>query len=93
LQALKQATVATRGSNFRAVRTFASTMQIVGNAKNVSAPGQIANYNVEQLRKEMAAADGGRGVSAYIIPTEDPHMVRLSDLSACHYLRIPMFAT
>ena len=68
-------------------------MQVVGDATNVSAPGKIANYIVEQLRKEMAAADGGRGISAYIIPTEDPHMVRLSDLSACHYLRISMFAT
>lgn len=26
------------------------------------------------LRKLMAEADGGRGVDAYIIPTEDPHM-------------------
>ena len=89
MQALKQAAVATRRSNCRAVRTFASTMQVVGNGTEVSAPGKIANYNVEQLRKEMAAADGGRGVSAYIIPSEDPHMVRLSDLSACHYLRMP----
>ncbi len=67
-------------------------MQVVGNATEVSAPGKIANYKVEQLRKEMAAADGGRGVSAYIIPSEDPHMVRLLDLSACHYVRIPLFA-
>jgi len=86
LQALKQAAAATRRSNCRAVRTFASTMQVVGDGTEVSAPGKIANYNVEQLRKEMAAADGGRGVSAYIIPSEDPHMVRLSDLGACHYL-------
>ena len=26
------------------------------------------------LRAAMAAADGGRGVSAYLVPTEDPHM-------------------
>ncbi|KAL0020575.1 hypothetical protein WJX77_005157 [Trebouxia sp. C0004] len=73
-KALKQAAVTNRRSNFRAVRTFASTMQVVGVATDVSAPGKIANYKVEQLRKEMAAADDGRGVSAYIIPTEDPHM-------------------
>ncbi|KAL3145608.1 hypothetical protein ABBQ32_003156 [Trebouxia sp. C0010 RCD-2024] len=29
---------------------------------------------VEELRKLMAAADGGRGVQAYIIPSEDTHM-------------------
>lgn len=27
------------------------------------------------LRQQMAAADGGAGVDAYIIPSEDPHMV------------------
>jgi hypothetical protein len=27
------------------------------------------------LRAAMAAADGGRGVDAFIIPTEDSHMV------------------
>ena len=26
------------------------------------------------LRKEMKKADGGKGVDAYIIPTEDAHM-------------------
>ncbi|KAA6418050.1 MAG: putative Xaa-Pro aminopeptidase P-like [Trebouxia sp. A1-2] len=73
-KALKQAAVAIRRSNCRAVRTFASTMQAVGDPTEVSAPGKIANDKVEQLRKEMAVADGGKGVSAYIIPTEDPHM-------------------
>ncbi len=28
------------------------------------------------LRQQMAAAEGGKGVDVYIIPTEDPHMVR-----------------
>lgn len=93
MQGLKQAAVTSRRNNFRAVQTFARTMQVVGDATIVSAPGKTADYNVEQLRKEMAAADGGRGVSAYIIPSEDPHMVRLSDLSVCHYLRSSMFAT
>lgn len=30
------------------------------------------------LRAAMAAADGGDGVDAYLVPTEDPHMVRES---------------
>lgn len=48
--------------------------------------GQTANPMVDHLRKEMAAADGGRGVSAYIIPTEDPHMVKLSKLATMHVI-------
>jgi hypothetical protein len=31
---------------------------------------------VEALRAEMRVADGGQGIDAYIIPSEDPHMVR-----------------
>lgn len=49
-------------------------MQVVEDSKAVSAPDQGADYKVDQLRKEMAAADGGKGVHAYIIPSEDPHM-------------------
>lgn len=36
------------------------------------------DLKVEALREQMRAADGGRGVDAYIIPSEDPHMVRQS---------------
>ena len=28
------------------------------------------------LRQAMAGADGGKGVDVYVVPTEDPHMVR-----------------
>lgn len=28
-----------------------------------------------KLREQMAAADGGAGVDAFIVPSEDPHMV------------------
>jgi hypothetical protein len=28
------------------------------------------------LREAMSAANGGQGVHAYIVPSEDPHMVR-----------------
>lgn len=33
-----------------------------------------ADAKLAALRAAMAAADGGRGVAAYIVPTEDPHM-------------------
>ncbi|GLC69902.1 hypothetical protein PLESTF_000893800 [Pleodorina starrii] len=33
-----------------------------------------ADPKLSALRAAMAAADGGRGVSAYLVPTEDPHM-------------------
>ena len=57
-------------------------MQVVEDSKAVSAPDQGADYKVDQLRKEMAAADGGKGVHAYIIPSEDPHMVCLQGRSS-----------
>lgn len=41
---------------------------------------------VEELRKLMAAADGGRGVQAYIIPSEDTHMVPPLTLPATQHL-------
>ena len=31
------------------------------------------------LREAMSAANGGQGVQAYIVPSEDPHMVRHND--------------
>ena len=34
-----------------------------------------ADERLALLRKEMKKADEGKGVDAYIIPTEDAHMV------------------
>lgn len=39
-----------------------------------SPPAGGGDPRLVALRKLMASADGGRGVAAYIIPTEDPHM-------------------
>ena len=50
------------------------TSEDVGHRSDVASPAQ-GDAKVEQLRKLMAAADGGKGVQAYIIPSEDPHMV------------------
>ena len=50
------------------------TLEAVGHKSDVAAPAK-PDAKVEQLRKLMAAADGGKGVQAYIIPSEDPHMV------------------
>ena len=35
-----------------------------------------ADPKLVALRQQMAAADGGKGVDVYVVPTEDPHMVR-----------------
>ena len=40
-----------------------------------------ADSRLVALRQAMAAADGGAGVDAYIIPSEDPHMVGTPPLS------------
>lgn len=50
------------------------TLQTAGHRSDVASSAQ-GDGKVEQLRKLMAAADGGKGVQAYIIPSEDPHMV------------------
>jgi len=34
-----------------------------------------ADPKLVALRQAMAAADGGKGVDVYVVPTEDPHMV------------------
>lgn len=47
-----------------------------------AATGQQVSHKVELLRNEMAKADDGKGVHAYIIPTEDPHMVCVTMLHA-----------
>ncbi|PNH10857.1 putative Xaa-Pro aminopeptidase P [Tetrabaena socialis] len=39
-----------------------------------AAPAATADPKLSALRAAMAAADGGRGVAAYLAPTEDPHM-------------------
>ena len=39
------------------------------------AKGKATDPKLEALRKQMAAAEDGAGVDAYIIPSEDPHMV------------------
>jgi hypothetical protein len=43
---------------------------------NGSAP---ADPKLTALREAMVGANGGQGVHAYIIPSEDPHMVRHFD--------------
>ena len=35
----------------------------------------VTDKKLVELRKSLASAEGGAGVDAYIIPTEDPHMV------------------
>lgn len=51
------------------------TLQTAGHRSDVASSPAQGDAKVEQLRKLMAAADGGKGVQAYIIPSEDPHMV------------------
>ena len=68
-------------------RTAAMTVETVEHRSEVSSPAK-ADAKVEQLRKLMAAADGGKGVQAYIIPSEDPHMVPRS-AQADSYTAIP----
>jgi len=43
-------------------------------AADASNGGSSVDPRLVRLRAAMARADGGKGVSAYIIPTEDPHM-------------------
>ncbi len=44
-------------------------------APAAAAPKAPADPKVASMRAAMAAADGGRGVQAFIVPSEDPHMV------------------
>ena len=50
-------------------------MAAVETAKDLASNGHAVDNKLEELRSKMAAADGGKGVHAYIIPNEDPHMV------------------
>ncbi|KAI7835935.1 hypothetical protein COHA_010169 [Chlorella ohadii] len=43
-------------------------------APAAAAPKAPADPKVASMRAAMAAADGGRGVQAFIVPSEDPHM-------------------
>uniref|UniRef100_A0A383V906 Uncharacterized protein n=1 Tax=Tetradesmus obliquus TaxID=3088 RepID=A0A383V906_TETOB len=43
-------------------------------ASNGAAAAAAVDPRLVKLRAAMAAADGGQGVAAYIVPTEDPHM-------------------
>jgi len=46
-----------------------------GNGHGAPPPAAaLPDAKLAALRAAMAAADGGRGVAAYIVPTEDPHM-------------------
>jgi hypothetical protein len=52
-----------------------------GSTRRVCTVSMASNGAVSQgderlskLREQMAKADGGKGVAAYIVPTEDPHM-------------------
>jgi len=57
----------------------AATAEAPAEAPAAAAPTKSAaapDPRLSALRAAMAAADGGAGVDAYIIPTEDPHMVR-----------------
>ncbi len=62
------ATQTTSHSRSRAITAMAGT-----NGTNGSAP---SDPKLAALREAMAAANGGSGVHAYIVPSEDPHMVR-----------------
>lgn len=44
-------------------------------SKNSSKSSAAVDPKLEALRHQMASAEGGAGVDAYIIPSEDPHMV------------------
>jgi hypothetical protein len=55
----------------RAAQQARSYRHVRAMASNGDAPAEPA---LTKLRQLMAAADGGKGVAAYIIPSEDPHM-------------------
>jgi Xaa-Pro aminopeptidase len=45
-----------------------------GNTAAAAPSNGSVDPRLVRLREAMGKADGGKGVSAYIIPTEDPHM-------------------
>lgn len=65
----------------RRVGTLALTQQIGHRCVTMGATANGASGGdpkLVALREKMAAADDGAGVAAYIIPSEDPHMVNPS---------------
>lgn len=40
-----------------------------------ASPPRAVDEKLVKIRELMAKADGGRGVQAFIVPSEDPHMV------------------
>jgi hypothetical protein len=40
-----------------------------------AAPAPAKDEKLNRMREAMAKADGGKGVHAFIVPSEDPHMV------------------
>jgi hypothetical protein len=47
-----------------------------------AADGAGGDARLAGLRAEMAKAAGGKGVDAYIVPSEDPHMVSCLSISS-----------
>jgi Xaa-Pro aminopeptidase len=58
----------------RAAATMATPPTSAAAASNGNGSTAPSDPKLAALRAAMAAADGGRGVAAYIVPTEDPHM-------------------
>lgn len=58
------------------------SLNVIAMASNGAAPG--GDPKLAKLRELMAKADGGKGVAAYIVPTEDPHM---SEYAPKHFNR------
>jgi Xaa-Pro aminopeptidase len=56
--------------------TAAAAAAAAVGGSNGSSNGAAAarDSKLVKLRAAMSKADGGKGVTAYIIPTEDPHM-------------------
>ena len=69
------------------IRTFSSlTVKVATVEAPMATNGaSAADDKLLALRELMEKADGGNGVDAYIVPTEDPHMVCTS-VQICYIL-------
>lgn len=56
----------------RTVSAIRSSLR--SNAAMANNGSTAADPRLAKMREAMAQADGGRGIAAYIVPTEDPHM-------------------